>query len=117
VLGSLHVGSGIVAPLISRLDNTPHSWKTHIVYIPRQRNVMCVAGDGVDGKSDSLVWIQAGSVSFAADCVASWIPWSACSAECGGGLQLSTYVVTTPASGTGNRTCNTQVRPEVIGPD
>jgi hypothetical protein len=67
------------------------------------------------------VWIQAGSITFANDCVASWIPWSNCSAPCGGGLQVSTYVITTPASGTGtpcepvangtvaNRTCNTQV--------
>ncbi|KAF6248359.1 hypothetical protein COO60DRAFT_1691714 [Scenedesmus sp. NREL 46B-D3] len=72
---------------------------------------------------DSAVWIQAGSLAFKVDCVASWIPWSACSAACGGGLQVSTYVITTLASGAGmpcdtvvngtvaNRTCNTQACP------
>lgn len=60
-------------------------------------------------------------MTFAVDCVASWIPWSNCSVPCGGGLQLSTYIVTTQGSGSGvpcdavangtvaNRTCNTQV--------
>ena len=36
------------------------------------------------------------------DCVGDWGEWSNCSADCGGGERSRTYIITTPASGSGN---------------
>jgi len=88
--------------------------QTYTIYTPAQNG-----GAGCPSNDGQTQTQGCNTQGCPVDCVGSWSDWSGCSASCGGGTQIQTYNVSTPAQNGGAecpaangqtqpRGCNTQ---------